>query len=63
MSKIACNLVPGDVVSSGEIVTNNIKSLYRGEIRAKVTLRNPKTGTMRVAAWGYYSTIFMKKST
>jgi len=62
MAKIACTLVAGDIVSSGEIVMNNMKSVHLGETKALVTLKNLKTGSVRVAAWGYYSRIFMKKN-
>ncbi len=61
MKKIARDLVVGDVVSSGEIVLKNVKSGHFNNVKCLLTLKNPKTDQVRLATWGYYSTIFMKK--
>jgi hypothetical protein len=63
-TKTANDLIKGDIIASGEIVTKNaVKIGSNINKKAAVHLRNPKTGKHRVAFWGWYSSIFMKRVT
>ena len=60
-TKTARDLVKGDVVASGEIVTKKaVKINSQGKQKAAVNLLNQTTGKRRLAFWGFYSSIFMK---
>lgn len=57
-------LVAGDVMASGELVENAVKSgkSYYGSVKMAVTLRNLKTNHVRVALWNYYGTVALNSS-
>ena len=60
-TKTARDLMKGDVVASGEIVTKNaVKIGSNINKKAAVHLLNQVTGKRRLAFWGFYSSIFMK---
>lgn len=58
MKKRAFELLAGEVVGSGEVVVNDVVTVgHFQNVKVLVTLRNPKTGKVRVAQWGKYTTI------
>jgi len=60
-TKPARDLIKGDVVASGEVVTKKaIERLITVGRKVCVHLHNPKTGKDRLAFWGFHSSIFMK---
>ena len=60
-TKTANDLIKGDVVASGEIVTKDaVKIGSNINKKAAVHLLNESTGKRRLAFWGFYSSIFMK---
>jgi len=67
-TKTARDLMKGDVVASGEIVTKNAVKIGSNAVKigsninkkAAVHLLNESTGKRRLAFWGFYSSIFMK---
>ena len=61
MKKFARDIVAGDIVASGEVVTSCSKAGKFRNVKAAVFLKNPKTGKIRCAMWGWYSIISMKK--
>ncbi len=61
MSFPAYKLPINSVLVSGEIVKNLVAQKYPKK-QVVVWLFDPKTQSTRIAAWGYYSTIFLKKS-
>ena len=62
IKKRAHELVAGDVVGSGEIVVDSRRVNFHSTsvnmgARLHLSLQNPKTGKIRSANWGYWSTI------
>lgn len=63
MRKLAKDLVPGDVVASGEVVLSAQRASYlttQRKAKMLVVLKHPNKQFNRVAEWGYLSNIHMK---
>jgi hypothetical protein len=61
MKKITANqLRAGDIVGSGEILTSVHPSGIVNNKKIHLTLKNPKTGKVRLATWGRYTVIGVK---
>lgn len=61
MNFSAYKLPIGSVLISGEIVQNVVPRKYPKK-DVVVVLFDPKTEKTRVVAWGYYTTVFVKKT-
>lgn len=64
MRKTTANLVPGDIMRSGEIVVSVRKSTPFGQTSPKgsIILLNPKTNKKRIASWNWWGDVFLKQS-
>lgn len=59
--KAARDLVPGDIVASGEAVLSVDWATQYGKKTMIIKLQ--KNDKIRVASWGYYSNIHMQRET
>lgn len=50
-------LMPGDIMATGEVVLRATKFGMFRDVKMHVTLQNPKTGKTRLASWSYWGTI------